>query len=99
MADQAGQGVHGRLGVGSVGLQFELGAVHGGERRQVEDAPAVHLAAIAGDPDLGPELLGQSHEFVGGPEMEAKGVGDLGLSADLEQGASFAVVGWGGGPA
>ena len=68
MPDEAGEGIDGRLGVRSVGLQFEPGAAPGGERGQVEDTPAAHLTAVARDPDIGSELLGQSHEFVGGPE-------------------------------
>ena len=95
-ADQVGQGVQGRLGVGSVGLELEPGAARGGERRQVEDTPAAHLAAVAGDLDIGSELLGQSYELLGGPEMEAERVGDLDLSAGLELRTSVAAhcLGW-----
>ncbi len=54
----------------------------GGERRQVEDAPAAHLTAVAVDPDVGSELLGQPNEFIGGSKMKAEDVVDLDLSAD-----------------
>ena len=47
----------------SVGVQFQPGAARGGELRQVEDALAAHLAAIADDRHVGPELLGKAYAF------------------------------------
>lgn len=65
-ADDFDEGIQGRLGVRSVGCQFEPGAARRAEHQQFEKTPAARLAAVAGDPHLGPELPGQPHELYGG---------------------------------
>jgi hypothetical protein len=57
----------------------------------VEDTAATDLVAVTGDPPIGLESLGQSHEFVGGPKMDAQRIGDLDVSGDHEHGMSFAI--------
>ena len=84
---QAGQGVQGRLGVRTVGLQLEPRAALGGECRQVEDTLPAHRAIAAGNLDTRPELPGELDEFVGRPEMEAEAVDHIDLSSDRADGA------------
>jgi hypothetical protein len=88
--DEPGQRIQGRRGVGPLGFQFQPGAVGGCERRQVENASSICLAAVARNVDNDLKLLGYSHEFVGSPEVETLRVDDFDLSAVREHRAFVA---------
>src|SRR5688572_13902341 len=60
---QSRERVEGRLGIGAVGLDEDAGAGMGGEHHQPHDRGGRHLLAVAGDRNVGIELLGAFHEF------------------------------------